>query len=87
MEMAPPPPAPAAEPRILSLQPTGGAAGKVDFRAEIANYGDRPCRCKVSARVGEEPVQCSPELLDLPPNGLPERVTIVVPRHAREVVP
>jgi hypothetical protein len=68
--------------RIVSLKPTGGSNGQVDFRAEISNYGTTACRANVSADLDGEGVRCEPAYLDLAPGGKPERVTIVVPRSS-----
>jgi hypothetical protein len=70
---------PTAEPRVLSLQPTGGGTF-VDFRAEVAKYGSRPCRCRLGASVDDTAVECSPGSMDLAPTGLPKTVRISVPR-------
>lgn len=66
--------------RIVSLVPTGGSSGQVDFRAEIGNYGTTACRADASGDVDGEAVRCEPTFLDLAPGGKPERVTVVVPR-------
>jgi hypothetical protein len=66
--------------RFLELQPTGGGIGYVDFRAQVANYGTQQCRCEMTARVGNEAVECQPQTLDLIPNAPPDGARVIVPR-------
>jgi len=64
--------------RILELGPTGGGTF-VDFSAFIQNLGSRPCRCGITASVGDRPVDCTPAIVDLLVNGPPKRIAIHVP--------
>jgi hypothetical protein len=73
-------PSRSAEPRILSIQPTGGSSGQIDFRVELTNEGTRRCRCDVVARVGDAPVVCHPSSLDLLVNTPTESVRVIVAR-------
>jgi hypothetical protein len=66
--------------RILELKSTGGSEPSVNFTADIANYGTQPCRCEVTATVGDEAVQCQPAKLDLNPNTDPKSFRVLVPR-------
>jgi hypothetical protein len=57
--------------KILELSAAG---------ALIQNQGTKPCRCGITATVGEREVECSPAIVDLPPNAQPTRIRI----HASE---
>jgi hypothetical protein len=61
---------PRADVRILELEPTG---------ALIQNQGTKPCRCGITATVGDVDVECSPAIVDLLPNQPPRRIRIHVP--------
>jgi hypothetical protein len=65
--------------RILELKPTG-AGSFVEFSASIQNHGTKPCRCGITASVGDEPVDCVPAIVDLGVNDPPTRIAIRVPR-------
>jgi hypothetical protein len=65
--------------RILELKPTG-AGSFVEFSASIQNHGTKPCRCGISASVGDRPVDCVPAIVDLGVNEPPKRIAIRVPR-------
>jgi hypothetical protein len=83
-------PAPEHKPdvRILDLHSTGGAPDHVHFSAHVVNYGTRQCRATITARVGDEPVTCHPDSLDLIPNEPPQLVRVMVPRpELGELVP
>jgi hypothetical protein len=56
--------------KILELEPTG---------ALIQNQGTAPCRCGITATVGERAVECSPAIVDLGINEPPRRIAIHVP--------
>ena len=74
--------------RILELKSHGGSVGKVDFSAEIQNYGVQPVRAHLRAAVEGEAVTCQPDTLDLLANAEPTRVAIAVPRpRLGELVP
>jgi hypothetical protein len=65
---------PYPDPRVIELEPAGGR--------------DQQCRCNISARVGDDPVPCSPGIVDLIPNQPPKLVRVLVPRpHLGELVP
>lgn len=66
--------------RILDVAPTGGGGDYVDFNLQLANYGTGQCRCKVSAAVGTNDVECQPATLDLVANSGPTLVRVLVPR-------
>jgi hypothetical protein len=66
--------------RIVELEATGGASGKVDFAAYVQNYGTQPARVTISASVEGQDVQSVPPVLDLLVNAPNERVAIIVPR-------
>jgi len=65
--------------RILTLEPTG-AGTFVEFAASIQNVGTRPCRCGITATVGDRQVDCTPSIVDLAVNEPPKRIAIHVPR-------
>jgi hypothetical protein len=65
--------------RILELEPTGGESF-VEFVAFIQNYGTEPCRCGIAASVGDQPVDCTPAIVDLLVSEPPKRIAIHVPR-------
>jgi hypothetical protein len=71
---------PRPDPRIVEVEATGGATGKVDFAALVQNYGTQPARISVTANVEGEEVQCNPAVVDLLVNSPPTRITIIVPR-------
>jgi hypothetical protein len=74
--------------RILELKSVGGTSDFVDFNIHVANYGTQQCRCVLTARVGEEAVECGPPALDLIPNVAPQLVRVIVPRpRLGELVP
>ena len=52
------------------------------FAATIQNVGTRPCRCGISATVGETQVDCIPPIVDLGVNDPPLRIAIHVPPNA-----
>jgi hypothetical protein len=56
--------------KILELEPTG---------ALIQNQGTKPCRCGITATVGERAMECSPAIVDLLPNQPPTRIRIHLP--------
>jgi hypothetical protein len=64
--------------RILELKPSG-AGSFVEFSASIQNVGTKPCRCGISASVGDRPVDCIPAIVDLGINQPPKRIAIRVP--------
>ncbi len=66
--------------RIVGIRPTGGSSGRIDFTAEVANYGTQQCRAEFSATVAEREVECRPATADLLLNAAPTRVGVVVPR-------
>jgi rRNA maturation endonuclease Nob1 len=66
--------------RILQVQPGGGGSDKIDFTAQIQNYGTQPVRATLTAAVDGEPVICRPDTLDLLVNAEPSLVWIDVPR-------
>jgi hypothetical protein len=70
---------PRPEIRIVELEPTGGGTF-VDFRARVQNFGTKPARMVVTARVGDREIKCSPEVPDLLVNMPATRVSIWVPR-------
>jgi hypothetical protein len=79
---------PYPDPRVIELEPAGGSGTDVDFFAHVANYGTQQCRCNISARVGDDPVPCSPGIVDLIPNQPPKLVRVLVPRpQLGELVP
>jgi hypothetical protein len=57
--------------KILEFEPTG---------ALIQNQGTKPCRCGITATVGDRPVECSPAIVDLLPNQPPTRIRIHDPK-------
>jgi hypothetical protein len=65
--------------RILELGPASGGSF-VDFAASIQNVGTRPCRCGITATVGDRQVDCTPAIVDLGVNDPPRRIAIHVPR-------
>jgi hypothetical protein len=69
---------PRPEVRILELEPTGSGTF-VDFSASIQNVGTEPCRCGISATVGDRAVDCTPAIVDLLVNDPPTRIAIHVP--------
>jgi hypothetical protein len=73
-------PGPRPEPRIDELKPGGAGSGYVGFNVHVANYGTRQCRCEMSAWVGEESVECRPQVVNLIPDTPPELVMVLVPR-------
>lgn len=66
--------------RIVEIKEQGGASGKVDFAAFVANYGTQQARVEFKAHVGSHDAECVPRTHDLIPEALPERVTIIVRR-------
>jgi hypothetical protein len=56
--------------KILELESTG---------ALIQNQGTKPCRCGITATVGDRAVECSPAIVDLLPNQPPTRIRIHIP--------
>lgn len=79
-QATPPLESPSPDVRILSLRPTGGVGGYVDFVAELANYGSQAVRARFAATVGGQPATCQPEYRDLLVNAAPETVRVIVPR-------
>jgi hypothetical protein len=68
--------------RILELKATGGDTF-IDFSAFIQNYGTKPCRCGITASVGDRPVDCTPAIIDLLVSDPPKRIVIHIPRPER----
>jgi hypothetical protein len=66
--------------QVLDLIPAGGGGTYVDFILKLVNYGTRQCRCKVTARVGGEAVDCQPAVLDLVANDPPQPLRVLVPK-------
>jgi hypothetical protein len=50
------------------------------FSASIQNVGLRPCRCGITATVGDGQVDCTPSIVDLGVNEPPQRIAIRIPR-------
>lgn len=79
---------PYPDPRVIEVEPAGGGGTDVDFYVHIANYETQQCRCDLSARVGDDPVPCSPGIADLIPNEPPKLVRVLAPRpQLGELVP
>jgi hypothetical protein len=56
--------------KILELELSG---------ALIQNQGTKPCRCGITATVGDVDVDCSPAIVDLGVNEPPRRIAIHIP--------
>jgi hypothetical protein len=58
---------PRSDVKILELESTG---------ALIQNEGTKPCRCGITATVGDRAIECSPGIVDLLPNQPPTLIRI-----------